>query len=306
MGIIPGKVSVVIPARNEIFLEKTIQDILLKARGEIEIIVVLDGYWPTEFEVTGGQERRVFHNEIVNDPRVIYIHNGKSMGMRAAINNAVAIATGEFIMKSDAHCMYAEGFDITLKQYHTEDNMITIPRRKRLDADKWEIQHLGKPDIDYEYLSSPEGAGVKGSIWTERILERLGKPEYDIDENMSFQGSCWFMTRQHYTDRLGGMDDVNYGTFVREAQELGLKTWLGGGRVMINKKTWYAHLHKGKTYGRMYYLNQKAMIEGEKFCDDYWFNNRYPAAVRDLAWLIEHFAPVPGWTPELIESVRKK
>lgn len=295
-----GMVSVIIPARNEIFLTKTIIDILEKATGNIEIIVVLDGYWPE------AEEREHWSTPaIINDPRVHYLHHGKKLGMRPAINNGVSIARGEYLLKCDAHVMFAEGFDEVLKA-DIEDNWIVIPRRKRLDAERWNIQDVGKPDIDYEFLGSPAYKGAKGQIWTERILERLDKEEYLLDENLTFQGSCWFMTKNHFTERLGGMQVEGYGRFVREAQEIGLKTWLGGGKVMTNKKTWYAHLHKGRKYGRMYFLNKIEMIEGEKYCDDYWFNNRYPDAIHDLAWLIERFMPVPTWTPELIEAVRKQ
>lgn len=288
-----GKVSVIIPARNELFLYKTITDLLRTATGDIEVIAILDGYWPPA-------------EEIIRDDRVRYVHKGEAEGMREGINSAAAIATGEYLLKSDAHCKYDVGFDEVLKKYHAEDNWIQIPRRKRLDAEAWDILDVGKPDVDYEFLGSPEYQGAKGSIWTERILARKDKPEYMLDENLSFQGSCWFMKKSHFWETLGGMQVEGYGSFVREAQELGLKTWLGGGKVMTNKHTWYAHLHKGKKYGRMYFLDQRKMIAGEQYCDDYWFNNRYDKAVHDLAWLIERFAPVPTWTPELIESVRKK
>lgn len=304
--MVKGKVSVLIPARNEIFLNKTIQDILNKARGEIEIIVVLDGYWPTLFTV----KEQVYQQEMIDDKRVIYLHHGESKGMRTAINHAAQIATGEFLMKSDAHCMYDEGFDLKLKEGiphykndDNDDNWIVIPRRNRLDAEKWELQDVKKPPVDYEYLSSPSDAGVKGNKWDERTLSRK---DVLIDENMSFQGSNWFMTANHYKNRLGMMSSVGYGEFVREAQEIGLKTWLSGGRVYTNKNTWYAHLHKGKTYGRMYFLNGRELDAGNKYCDDFWFGNKWEEAKYDLAWLIERFSPVPTWTPELIESVRKK
>lgn len=303
-------VSIIIPSRNEIFLHKTLQDILKKAKGNIEIIAILDGYYPPS-------------EELIQDDRLIYLHFGTSHGMREAINGAAAIARGKYLLKCDGHVLFDEGFDVKLMagvpEYHSRvvndnpyiaeiyaDNWIVIPRRKRLDAEAWKVQDVGKPDVDYEFLSSPADAGVKGNIWTERILERLGKPEYDIDENMTFQGSCWFMTKNHYINRLGGMSEQGYGTFVREAQEIGLKTWLGGGKVFINKKTWYAHLHKGKTYGRGYFLDKYKMDAGNAYCDDFWFNNKWKDAKRDLAWLIEHFSPVPTWTPELIEQVRKK
>ncbi len=286
------------------FLTKTIKDILAKAKGPIEIIPVLDGYWPPA-------------EEIVDDKRVVYLHFGEARGMRNAINCAANLAKGEFLLKSDGHCMFAEGFDQVLKAGVPEyvakldpgtdpDHWITIPRRNRLDAENWTIQDVGKPPVDYEALSSPADDGVKGNLWPERTLARIDKPEYEIDENLSFQGSCWFMPRSHYLDRLGGMSEVGYETFVREAQEIGLKTWLGGGKIFTNKRTWYAHLHKGKNYGRGYFIDTREIDRGNKYCDDFWFNNRWPEAKHDLAWLIERFMPVPTWTPELIEQVRKK
>jgi glycosyltransferase involved in cell wall biosynthesis len=297
---IKGRVSILIPARNEVFLMKTIKDILAKAEGDIEVIAVLDGYWPTNYTVKEVQ----YKDKMIQDSRVKYLHHGYSQGMRAGINHAASIATGEYLLKSDAHVMYDQGFDTKLKA-DMEENWVVIPRRKRLDAENWQVQDVGKPDVDYEFLCSPSDKGAKGSIWTDRILERFNKPEYDIDENMSFQGSCWFTTAHHFHNNLEGMQEEGYGSFVREAQEIGLKTWLGGGKVMTNKKTWYAHLHKGPKHGRMYFLDKMKMIEGEQYCDDYWFNNRYPKAVHDLAWLIERFSPVPTWTPELIEQVRE-
>lgn len=294
-----GLVSIIIPARNEIFLEKTIRDILVKAKGPIEIIPVLDGYWCKA-------------EEIVDDVRVSYLHFGASRGMREAINSAARKANGEYLLKCDAHVLFDEGFDEKLKEgvptYDTmaDGSWIVIPRRKRLDAENWCIQDVGKPDVDYEYLSSPADDGAKGNIWTERAVERFGKPEFDIDENITFQGSCWFMRRSHLLETLGGMSEVGYGTFVREAQEIGLKTWLLGGKVINNKKTWYAHLHKGPQYGRMYFLDKEKIKAGNAYCDDFWFNNRLEGAKYDLAWLIERFMPVPTWTPELIEQVRKK
>ena len=205
-------VSVVIPSRNEQFLHKTITDLLEKATGEIEIIPVLDGYWPSS-------------DELISDPRVHYLHlpqpeNQKTgNGLRASVNKGVAMSKGKYIMKLDAHCMVAPGFDETLKA-DCDKNWIVIPRRKRLDAENWTIQDVGKPDVDYEYIENPNHKGIKGQVSTERILERQD-PKYNIDENMTFQGSCYFMHRSHYTDFLDGMSEVGYGKFVREAQEIG-------------------------------------------------------------------------------------
>ena len=76
--------------------------------------------------------------------------------MRNAINSAAAIAKGKYLLKTDAHCMFGEGFDEILKA-ECDDDWVVIPRRKRLDAENWAIQDVGKPDVDYEYLSFLNG-----------------------------------------------------------------------------------------------------------------------------------------------------
>ena len=266
---------------------------MAKARGDIEVIAVLDGYWPTP--------------QLRDDDRLVILHRGKSQGMRAGINSAAAVARGEYLMKCDAHCMFDEGFDVKLvKDY--QEGWIVIPRRYRLDAENWCIEESSKhkPPIDYEYLGSPGFFGAKGNKWDQRTVERMNDPKYEIDENLSFQGSCWFMSKNHFDNFLHGMSEEGYGSFVREAQEIGLKTWLGGGKVMTNKRTWYAHLHKGKKHGRMYFIDKRQMDRGNIYCDDFWFNNRWTEAKHDMAWLIERFWPVPSWTPELVDKVRKK
>ena len=285
-------ISVLIPSRNEPFLLQTVSDLLLKSRGEIEIIVVLDGYW----------------TEPVDDPRVHYIHRGEALGMRAAINAAAALAKGEFLMKLDAHCMVDEGFDVKLAA-NCERNWVVIPRRKRLDAENWCVQDVGKPDVDYEYLSFPDnpadfgGPGLNGRIWTERVLERQ---DLMIDENLSFQGSCWFMRRDYFYE-LELMDDANWGPFWAEAQEIGFKAWLSGGKVVTNKNTWYAHLHKGKKHGRGYSMSGSWLTQGRNqamraFAGEMiWHKQQKP-----LSWLIEQFMPMPGWTLEAIDALKMR
>ena len=61
--------------------------------------------------------------------------------------------------------------------------------------------------------------------------------------------------------------DEKYGPFTQEAQEISNATWLSGGRVMVNKKTWYAHYHKGhrgKGYGFSNEQYKKHGIASEK------------------------------------------
>lgn len=280
------KVSVLIPSRNERFLARTIEDVLAKARGDLEVIVTLDGYWPQP--------------PLVEDPRLHLIHRGKARGMRPGINAAAALAKGDFLLKLDGHCMVAEGFDVQLAADCPQD-AVMVPRRHRLDADAWAIKDEGRPPIDAHYLSYPferEGdvtCGLHGAEWRERAKARK---EVLVDEEMSSQGSCWIMSRAQW-QRIGPLDVENYGTFVQEFQEIGCKTWLGGGQVLVNKRTWYAHLHKGKEHGRGYTISVNDHRRGHEFCTRFWMLDQWADRVHDLRWLIERFAPVPTWPDDL-------
>jgi hypothetical protein len=217
--------------------------------------------------------------------------------MRAGINSCAQVATGKYLMKVDAHCAFAEGFDEVL-QADCEDNWVVIPRRYSLDPDTWQPDMKRTP-IDYEFLSYPywkeDHFGLHGTQWRQRTKERLNKSEYEIDDNMSFQGSCWFTTKDNFLNRIGGLQEEGYGTFIGEPQEVGLKTWLGGGRQVTNKKTWYAHLHKGKWFGRGYSVSRSGLRNGNIYSATYWMTNSWPDRIHDLDWLVERFWPVPSW-----------
>lgn len=273
------KLSVIIPSRNERFLPQTVADVLAHATGDIEVIAVLDGYWPDVM--------------LPVDPRLSIIHFSEPRGMRNAINSAAAIAKGDYLLKCDAHVSFQEGFDEVLTA-ECADNWIVIPRRDRLDAENWTKQETGKPPIDAHYLSCPltnkDGFSMHGAIWPE--YDR-GRREILIDDTPSFQGSCWMMSRRHW-DRLGGMSEEGYGTFTQEPTEIGMKTWLGGGRIVVNKKTTYLHLHKGKKYGRGYHQDKREVLAGHEYSARYWMNNKWARRVYDFGWFVDKFN-MPTW-----------
>jgi len=277
-------VSVIIPSRNERFLKRTIEDLLKNATGEIEVVAVLDGYW-----------RPV---ALPKDPRVKRVVHRQPKGMRAAINAGASIAKGKYLMKTDAHCLFAEGFDETLMA-DCEENWVVIPRRYSLDAENWTINKR-RPKRDYHYLCFPEKGkphdwGMHGVEWPERSKER-SDPKYDIDDNMSFQGSCWFTHKRWFDDFIEKLDENPiYAGWAQEPTEIGLKTWLGNGKVMVNKKTYYAHLHKGNAYGRGYQMDRSGVIAGHNYAADYWINNSWPKQIHKIDWLVEKFWPVPTW-----------
>jgi hypothetical protein len=279
------RLSILIPNRNSRFTTPTVHDLLANARGDVEVIVAVDEQWP---------EPRV------TDRRVTYLPPADSpLGLRAGVNRAAAVATGEYVMKTDDHCAFGPGYDLILIAAHAEDNWVQIPRRYSLDAEHWCINRE-RPHRDYMYLCYPElgkkhDDGIHGVEWYDRQRQRADS-RYDIDETPSLQGSCWFMTRHHLTATLGGLQALGYGPFAQEAQEIGLKTWLGGGALMVNKRTWYAHLHKGKQYGRMYRFSDRANVAGINWSARHWLNDEEPGLRYPFAWFIdEQFPGMPGW-----------
>lgn len=207
--------------------------------------------------------------------------------------------------------MLSEGYDEGLLK-DCEDNWIVIPRRYALDVGTWSVKQ-DRLFVDYEYLgypfhNDPNKKGLHGWVWEERTKARIDRL---IDETMTFQGSCWFMSKGHF-ERLGGMSEEGYGTFIGEAQEIGLKTWLGTGQVMVNKKVWYAHLWKGKPYrdahkevvGEAYTrIGNNELKLGNAFCIDYWMNNKWTDRKRDFKWIVEKFSPYPS-SDKFLQEVR--
>ena len=136
--------------------------------------------------------------------------------------------------------------------------------------------------------------------------KRPDRDKYDIDDTPSMQGSCYFMTKAHFENFLGGLSEVGYGQFAQESQEIGFKTWLGGGKLKVNKKTWYAHLHKGKTYGRMYSF-PGGTVEASNWSAIHWVNNKEPNMKYPFSWFVsEKFPNMPSWPSNWEEVLRNQ
>jgi len=188
--------------------------------------------------------------------------------------------------------MVAKGFDEQLIKDH-QPNWVQVPRRHRLDAENWCLQKQvdNRPPIDYEYIMYPDKfpakgylAGFHGYKWDARSKERKDIP---IDDIITFQGSAWFMTKEWF--KKCGFMDYKYQAWGQEAEEISFTTWENGGRVVVNKNTWYAHLHKGQKYGRMYFLNKEMTRKSYDYCYRRWSNSP------TLHNLIKKFMPMPGW-----------
>ncbi len=262
--------SVIIPSRNDPYLAQTIQEMLNKARGEVEVIAIVDG--PTE------------HPLPQFDWRVRLIEFREALGMRNGINRGAAVANGKYLMKIDSHCAISHGYD-TLLADACADNELLIARRNELNAN-WTITDT--TPCDYWYMSSPWTSGqgyMRDCRWVSRGNERR---DLLIDDTMTISGSMWFMAKVHF-ERIGPMDDKTFGPWSGEPQELSCKTWLSGGRVRVHKGVTYAHM-RGQ---RGYHIAWKYALRGLRRVTEYWANDEWKPALHPFGWLVDRFWPLP-------------
>jgi len=74
---------------------------------------------------------------------------------------------------------------------------------------------------------------------------------------MMMQGSCWFMPRSWWDKVVVELDSSGFGSHYQDQLEMVFKTWQAGGRLMVNKNTWFAHKHR-KFSRTHHYSNEKA------------------------------------------------
>lgn len=265
-------VSILIPARNEVYLQKTIENLLENAEEEIEIIAVLDGYWADP--------------PIKDHPFVNIIHHTESKGQRQSINEAARVAKGKYIMKLDAHCAVDKGFDVKLKR-DCEYDWTVIPRMYNLDIETF------KPKLhkrtDYMYING-EGDRL---LRAEYYGSRQPKNNIMIDDVMCNMGPCFFMHRDRFLE-LGGMDE-GHGSWGQMGVEVSCKAWLSGGRLVVNKNTWFAHWFRGGGGpGFPYQISGRDQEKARKYSRDLWLNDKWEKQVRPFKWLVDKFNP-PTW-----------
>ena len=269
-----SKLSIIIPSHKDQYLNKTIEEVLSKSHGDIEIIIFLDGCGT---------------DVVIVDDKVKYIYSEEKVGMRSATNRAVKESTGKYIMKLDSHCKISDGFDVKMMN-DIEDDWISVPSRYSLNVNKW--KKFNGP-IDHLYLKFPDNfkkeIGFRYRLFNERA--ELKKNEM-ITDIIGFQGSCWFMHKSFF-EKIGGLDESIFGSFGSEAHELSMKTWLTtNGKVVRNRNVWYAHYSPPTRKRRSL---RKSMLNNMKKAFRLDMCNEWPGQIRSFKWLIDKFGPFPGW-----------
>lgn len=322
--------SILIPARNEEYLSITVDNILKNIRGDkTEILVGLDGEWANP--------------PIKDDPRVIILYKNESVGQRAMTNALCRLAKGKYVMKIDAHCAVDEGFDVKMIDAYKEvgDDVTMIPALYNLHAFNWKCNKCGNvwyqsPTPKMCYLPGESRRPnpkcdnktdfTKIIVWEPRKGRRSEAYRFDTDlhfqydrnqmrrsvgdfcESMSIQGSCFMLTREKYWEL--DISSEKFNSWGQQGVEVACKTWLSGGKVLTNKRTWYAHMFRtqGGDFGFPFPLKQKEVDENRKLSKDLFFYNSWEGQKLPLAWLVEKFKPLdnpnregsaPDWhTPE--------
>jgi glycosyltransferase involved in cell wall biosynthesis len=325
------KLSLLIPARNEFYydldlLGHTVQNALENTTDACEIVVVLDGYWPL--------------TPLPSNPRLTVIHHNKSIGQRAATNEAARIARGDWVCKLDAHSALDKDFDAKIVE-GIEDDWTVVGGQYNLQAFQWRCKSCGwlkdqspKPErcgrcnskfvklvplwFPRDGRDNSNGVGGKRTAYTHSWYfdttltfgywgEYAADEEYckrhkiqfrpetqaEVHDIMCLLGACWAMRRERYWE-LDACDE-KFGSWGNQGVEIAIKSWLSGGRLVVNRRTWFAHFFRVGGIGFPYPdggRKERAVARSKEL----WFNNSWPKQVRPLSWLIDHFAPTKDWS----------
>ena len=288
------KLSIIIPAYKEPFLQRTIDSLLQTSElcDQLEIIAVWDGL--------------EFMELLNNDPRVKIVPLSQSMGMRAAINAGIETARGEYIMKIDAHCLVDQGFD-RIMVANCADNWVVYPRRHALNMEAWDL-YPNKLAQNSFHLQFPVlsrngyGLGPMTSVeWNKKMRSA------DILDSMGFEGSCWMANKKYFTNCIGLLDDrlTTYGPYHSESTEVAMNYLLGGGEVKAITTTWYAHLRKLPRHYAMGLFSKVGKVSVPyTWVAKHWMNEEH-GKPKSFSWLIDKFWPIPGWPDDWKEVWRR-
>lgn len=319
------KLSFLIPARNEMFLKNTVEDILKNKRGESEIIVGLDGEWANP--------------PLPQHPDVNVIYYPTAIGQRAITNRCASLSKAKYVCKMDAHCSIAEGFDVEMIKAMEEvgDNVTMVSIMRNLWVFEWacyenycgwtqyqgptpqkcpkcgssrkirrRIKWIGKNNPQStSYCFNPEPHFQYFEDWKHRPQYIKDKAEKGLTETMSLQGSCFMLTRDRYWEL--DICDEKLGNWGNQGIETACKTWLSGGKVLCNHRTWYAHMFRtqGGDFGFPWPNSGKDTQRTKNNVKNLFWENKWPKQVKPLSWLIEKFSPVPGWNEEELAKIKK-
>lgn len=289
-------ISVIIPSRNETHLTHTVESILQNVAGEVEVLVLLDGWdlkpTPKVDEALVGR----FHRQIEGiremadkDQRIRILHKEKSVGQRVFINEAAARMKGEFMLKIDAHCQISKNWDRELLKVGSPEVFVTT-RMCSFDQENWT---RGQRKFDFCFLNNH-----LATLWWMEYGQRV-RHEI-ISETMSFYGTVWFV-HQDFWNKHGGYENL-YG-WGDSGTEWALKTWLCGDRLLVHRGVTVAHQYREKF---PYPITGGPRLATARQIRGMFYQNQYKLQIHPIEWLVGKFWPVPTWERTLVTDAHRE
>ncbi len=291
--------SILIPARHEESLQRTIDDVFQHIEGDTEVLVALDNWEnPPEIKVPRGTIITTAH------------------GQRGATNRLAELSRAKFVMKLDAHCSMSQGFDVKMME-DMEEDVTMIPAVGNLHVYDWscpqghrrfqgkyeECEQCGSTELTkipvWKIISKP----IRGSHEFDTALHfqyATDEAEGLLTESMSIQGSCFMVSREKYHEL--NICDESLPSWGSQGTEVACKTWLSGGRVLSTKKAYYGHQFR-ETEGFPYPNPADEIFRARDTVQDLFYNNKWPLQIHSLYWLLEKFNFPQDWKNEEMKEI---
>jgi glycosyltransferase involved in cell wall biosynthesis len=339
--------SILIPSRNEMFLGETVKSILENIEADTEIIVTLDGacadpeitqhervniiYVP---EAIGQRAATNIAAKLAKGKYVMKVdahcafdkgfdrkmveafkETGDNVTMVPIMHNLWAFdwkcykcGSRWYQGPTPTRCMRQERGPVPNEKCDETKNFrrrITWKReaKKGESARKNWKSRMSPASTSYCFDSEPHFQYFREF---EKRDEYQKSKETGFTETMSLQGSCWMLTKEKYAQFAEGREEL--GSWGNEGIEMALKTWLSGGKVLVNHNTWYAHLFRtqGGDFGFPYHQGGKHVSRTKKRVWELFFNNNWKPQIYPVSWLLEKFWPATGWNEEKLKELKNK
>jgi len=233
-------VTIIITARDEKYVNKTIDDIIDKTSySKLKEIIVIDDC----------SEEPIKHDQA----RVI--RNSQPLGLIYNRHMAATLADTPAIISIDPHCKVSPEwlFPLIVKLIENYKN-ISVPLTQVLDPEKWETDR--KKNIG------------ENTRWNWNLDFRWGDNISKGSYSPAVAGHCFAFTKEWF-DESDGFDTA-MGVWGGENIEFSLKTWLCGGSVqVVNSRVahWFKEKFQYPMSGAQLFFNKMRVVE--TWFDDY-------------------------------------
>ena len=269
------KLSILIPSRNEEWLQRTIEDVKEHIQGDTEIL------WEEDTE---------------------------PIGQRALTNKLARKAKGKYIMKLDAHVSMSPGFDVAMMN-DMEDNRVLIPAMMNLYAYDWVCEDKHRTyQGDYKdcptcqkpihkecmWQPKPKPVMTHGGFDSNAVFQWFDKQPNELKhQTMCIQGAGFMVTKENFFK--WNLCDESFGSWGSHGIEISIKTWNNGGEVWATRNAYMAHLYRSSE--EFPYQRDMKQVENA---------NKMAQAMlkKDVKWIIEKFETPFDWTKEKLEALQ--